>query len=104
MSPKKTILRELSQSYETNGGDHFTRPATIDGFSQEPDKYQKAVNELLAARLVDGHKDQEGNMVVAINAHRLPDVKKELRPAWAHPAVWVVLVLVVAAAGLGFGA
>jgi hypothetical protein len=77
---EKKILKELKQSFETNGGDHFTRPGTIRGFTQEPDNDQKAVNELLSARLLEGHKDDEGNMVVAINTARLPEVKKELRP------------------------
>ena len=104
MSPKKKILKELNQSFETSGGGHFTRPGTIQGFTQEPDKYQKAVNELLSARLLDGHKDDEGNMVVAINTARLPEVKKELRPMWAHPAIWAVLLIVAVVAGLGLAA
>jgi len=103
MSPKKAILRELSRKHEAERG-AFTRPATLQGFSDYPEKYQKAVNELLAARLVDGHKDGDGHMAIAINAHRVKDVQREIRPVWAHPAVWVVLALVVVAAGFGFGA
>ena len=42
MSPKKAILRELSREYEANDG-QYTRPGSIPGFSQQPEKYQKAV-------------------------------------------------------------
>ena len=100
MSPRKTILRELSRQHEATGG-QYTRPGTISGFSQRPEKYQKAVNELLSARLVSGHKDDEGHMAIALNEQRLKEVKRELRPIWAHPAVWVVVALVLTAVGTG---
>jgi hypothetical protein len=97
MSPRKTILRELAQSSEAS----HTRPSAIRGFSEAPDKYQKAVNELLQARLLEGRKDDEGHMTIAINEHRLRDVERELRPIWAHPGVWALLaVLVVVGARL----
>lgn len=35
--------------------------------TQQPEKYQKAVNALLSARLVSGHKDEEGHMAIALN-------------------------------------
>jgi len=92
MTPKNTIPRELSRQYETTGGE-YTRPGEIPGFSQQPEKYQKAVNELLSARLVSGHKDDDGNMAIALNAGRLKEVKRALRPVWAHPAVWVAVVI-----------
>ena len=96
MSPKKTILRELVRA----GAQEYTRPSTIAGFSSAPDKYQKAVNELLSERLVEGRRDEEGHMAITINEHRRKDVNRELRPVWAHPAVWAVFAL-IAAVGLG---
>lgn len=95
MSPRKTILRELSNQ------NAYTRPSTIPGFSQAPEKYQQAVNALLRDRLLEGRKDEEGHMTIAINEHRRADVRKELRPIWAHPAVWVAVVVMVAV-GAGF--
>ena len=95
MSPRKTILRELAQA----GDDTYTRPSTIAGFATAPDKYQKAVNELLQARLVEGRKDDEGHMAITINQHRRKDVDRELRPVWAHPAIWAFVLVAVAAAG-----
>lgn len=100
MSPRKTILRELSQPRTANGS-AYTRPSTIKGFSEAPEKYQKAVNELLQARLVEGRKDDQGHMTIAINEHRLQEVRRELRPVWARPAVWAAIaVLVALGAGL----
>ncbi len=102
MSPRKTILRELARQHEATGG-QYTRPGTIPGFSRQPEKYQKAVNELLSARLVSGHKDEEGHMAIALNERRLKEVKRELRPIWAHPAVWVVLVVALVLTAVGTG-
>lgn len=102
MSPRKTILRELSRAHaqgSTNGA--FTRPSSISGFSEQPEKYQKAVNKLLQDRLLEGRKDGEGHMTIALNEHRMGDVRREIRPLWARPTVWVVLVLLVAAVGAG---
>jgi hypothetical protein len=100
MSPRKTILRELSNA-GASSGTSYTRPSSIRGFSEAPEKYQKAVNELLQARLVEGRKDDEGHMTIAINEHRLPEVKRELRPFWARPSLWLaVVVLIAVGAGL----
>ena len=99
MSTRKTILRELSRS--GTGAGSFTRPASIRGFAEHPDRYQKAVNELLQARLVEGRRDDDGHMTIAINDARRGEVDRELRPFWARPALWAVLVL-VAAVGAGF--
>jgi hypothetical protein len=99
MSPRKTILRELSRVRRGSGPTH-ARPSTIAGFSDDPRKYQKAVNQLLQARLIEGRGDDEGHMAIAINEHRLADVKRELRPIWARPAVWAVIA-VLAAVGAG---
>jgi hypothetical protein len=97
MSPKKTILKELARG----GTSSYTRPSSISGFSEAPDKYQKAVNELLQARLVEGRKDDEGHMAIAINEHRIADVNRELRPVWARPSVWALIaVLAAVSAGL----
>ena len=100
MSPTKTILRELKRAHEENPSTNFVRPASIPGFSSDPDRFQKAVNELLKDRLIEGRKDEEGRMAVALNAQRLADVRRVLRPAWAHPAVWVA-VLLMSAVGAG---
>ncbi|NJD19199.1 MAG: hypothetical protein FIA95_07965 [Gemmatimonadetes bacterium] len=93
MSPTKTILRELRRAHEQNAGTAYVRPATIPGFAADPDRFQKAVNELLKDRLIEGRKDEEGRMAVALNQHRLADVRRVLRPAWAHPAVWAAVLL-----------
>ncbi len=106
MSPRKTILRALSRSYETQGDRTFTRPAEISGFNQEPEKFQKAVNQLLSDRLIEGQKDQEGRMAITLNGHKLSEVRKELRPVWASPLLWAAVGLAAAAAWfvLGSGA
>ena len=96
MSPRKTILKELSRA-----GSTYTRPAAISGFSNAPDKYQKAVNELLSARLLEGRKDDDGHTTIAINAHRQKEVMREIRPAWARPSVWAVLMLLAAVVAVG---
>jgi len=102
MSPRKTILKELSRA-ETPTGPTYSRPSSIPGFSEAPEKYQKAVNELLQARLLEGRKDDDGYMTIAINEHRRQDVRREIRPIWAHPALWTVIVVLVAlGAGLAF--
>ncbi len=92
MSPKKTILRELARVDENQ----YTRPSSIRGFSEAPEKYQKAVNELLQERLLEGRKDDEGHMAIAINQHGRKEVDRHIRPVWAHPAIWAVLVAIVA--------
>jgi hypothetical protein len=37
-------------------------------------------------------------MAIALNGHRVAEVRKELRPIWMHPGLWAVAVaaLVVA--------
>ena len=101
MSPRKTILRELSRAREQDGSEIFTRPDAIAGFSDRPADYQKAVNKLLQDRLIEGRTDDDGRMAIAVNDHRLPDVQKEIRPLWAHPTLWLsAAVIVVAVFGL----
>ncbi len=103
MSPTKTILRTLQRAHASSQGTAFVRPATIPGFDAAPERFQRAVNELLKERLIEGRKDEEGRMAVALNAQRLADVRRVLRPAWAHPALWAaVAVAAVGALGAGF--
>jgi hypothetical protein len=96
MTPRKKILKTLSVEHEKIGKPVFVRPGEIKGFSEDPSKFQKAVNELLKDRLIDGTKDDEGRMAVALNAHNLDGVRRELRPLWARPSVWAMATLVVA--------
>lgn len=97
MSPRKTILRELARTRDQEGPETFTRPATISGFTLKPAEYQKAVNQLLQDRLIDGRKDDEGHMAISVNDHRLSNVRKELRPVWAQPGLWLTAAVVVVA-------
>lgn len=105
MSPRRTILRELRTRHD-DGAARYTRPASIPGFAQKPGRYQEAVNRLLQERLINGTKDEEGRLAISLNAHRLGDVHKELRPWFARPATWMVVVLTVAilAAGIALRA
>ncbi len=96
MSPRKTILRELRRGLDRHGKAPFTRPAEIAGFENRPKEYQKAINQLLRSRLVEGRQDEAGRMTIALNAHRLRDVDRALRPVWIHPAMWAVLAIVLA--------
>lgn len=106
MPPRKTILRELSRSFDPQAERAFTRPTEISGFAQEPEKYQKAVNELLSARLIEGKKDGEGRMAIALNSHKMAEVRKELRPVWSNPILWAAVGVMAVAAWflLGSGA
>jgi hypothetical protein len=101
MSPKKAILRTLSAEYQSSGPGVLTRPATIPGFGEKPEKYQQAVNALLQERLIEGRKDPEGRMAISLNAQRMGEVRKELRPFWFHPAFVALLGLLAVAAGMG---
>ena len=101
MSPKKAVLRALSESLDANGPESLVRPATIPGFSQAPEKYQRTINDLLKERLIEGMKDEEGKMALAINTHRIREVKREMRPVWAHPAVLALMALAMVALGIG---
>lgn len=99
MSTRRTILRELSRNgHEGNG---FTRPANIAGFAGQPARYQAAVNTLLQERLINGTKDEEGRLAIAINHQRIADVRRELRPFWMRPVMWLTIVA-LAAAGAAF--
>ena len=97
MSPRKTILRELDQLHDGKGAGRYTRPSAMPGYGAKAAKYQEAVNGLLKDRLIDGKKDEEGRMAVALNPHRIAEVRKELRPWFTRLMTWLVAV---AAAGL----
>jgi hypothetical protein len=89
MSPKKAILRALAGAPDLH-------PSSLPGYREEPERYQEAVNELLRDRLVEGRKDPEGRMTIALNQHRRRDVERMLRPIWARPAVWAALAILLA--------
>ena len=89
MSPKKAILRELRAA----GPKNHTLPSEIPGFDGNASRYREAMNELLKDRLISGGKDEEGNMVVAINEARSRDVDRALRPV----PIWLVASLVIVA-------
>ena len=95
MSPRKTILRELARVEREVGAGTLTRPASIPGFDQRPSHYQKAVNKLLVDRLIEGRPDDEGRMALSLNHHRLPEVRRELRPVWANPRLWLTAAALV---------
>ncbi len=94
MSPRKTILRELDQLHPDMGNGRYARPSTMPGFGEQPSRYQEAVNGLLKERLIDGRKDEEGRMVIALNPSRLATVQRELRPWYARPTIWVGAITV----------
>ena len=94
MSPRKTILRELDQLHSDKGNGRYARPSAIPGFGEQPSRYQEAVNGLLKERLIYGKKDEEGRMAIALNPHRLATVRRELRPWFARPMIWLVAIAV----------
>lgn len=94
MSPRKTILRELSSRLD-RGESGYARPDTIGGFNDNPAAYQLAVNRLLQERLINGTRDEGGRTAVALNPHRLEDVKKALRPWYARPITWLTAASVI---------
>ena len=100
MSPKKTILRTLAQHRGEGGSPVPVRPATIPGFETSPGKYQQTINDLLKERLIEGAKDPDGHMAISLNSHREKDIRKALRPLWAHPGVLALLALSAALAGI----
>ena len=99
MSPKKAILKTLSEQGEREGYSTPVRPSTIPGFEQAPEKYQQTINALLKERIIEGFKDPEGHMAISLNTHRAGEVRKALRPLWAHPLVLTLLALFAAVAG-----
>jgi len=94
MSPRKTILRELDQLPIDEGSVKYARPSAMPGFGKQPSKYHEAVNGLLKERLIDGKKDDEGHLAISLNPHRLAEVRKEIRPWFARPSVWLGAIAV----------
>ena len=95
MSVRRAILRELNGRHQAGEGGYI-RPVNIAGFAAQPSQYQTAINALLQDRLINGTKDGDGHMAVALNTHRLADVQKELRAWYFGPAAWVFAALLVA--------
>ncbi len=102
MSPQKTILRTLSDRQDGEGPGKLVRPSSIPGFQQAPEKYQRVINTLLKDRLIEGIKDPEGHMAISLNVHRTREIKRILRPFWAHPAILALMALFAAVAGVSF--
>jgi hypothetical protein len=100
MSPKKTILRTLADYQADRGSATHVRPAAIPGFQEAPEKYQKTINALLKERLIEGIKDPEGHMAISLNTHRDREIRRVLRPTWAHPAVLLFALAALTLAGL----
>lgn len=98
MSPKKTILRTLSEHEVNTGPGTPIRPAAIPGFRNSPEKFQKTINLLLKDRLIEGVRDPEGHLAISLNSQRQKDVKRALRPAWAHPGFLALATILIAAA------
>ncbi len=96
MTPRKTILRELNAA----GPDTFRRPNEIRGFEKQAPKYREAVNGLLRDQLIRGTKGPDGNLVIGLNAQRLEQVQREIRPWFRAPLTWVVMLGAVASAAL----
>jgi len=100
MSPKKTILKALSDQERDGGPGTPLRPSAIPGFQKAPEKFQQTINLLLKDRLIEGIKDGDGHMAISLNGHREKDVRRVLRPVWAHPALLALLALSAAVAGM----
>ena len=101
MSPKKTILKALSENHHSDGPEKLVRPPSIPGFREAPEKYQKTINGLLRDRLIEGKKDQEGHLAISLNPHGIRDIRRELRPMWAHPGLMALAVIVAVVAMVG---
>ncbi len=96
MSPRKTILRELDRLRQERGSDEYAEPRSLSGFDANDGRFTTAINELLQDRLINGVKGPSGGMAVALNESRLADVRRELRPWYASPAVWTTVTVAVA--------
>ncbi|MGD2121025.1 MAG: hypothetical protein PVJ76_04740 [Gemmatimonadota bacterium] len=102
MSPKKTILKTLSELRIEEGASSSIHPSVIPGFQAHPGKYQEEINSLLKDRFIEGTRDSEGKMAISLNPHRARDVQRILRPIWAHPVVLAGAAVAAAVAGFGF--
>ena len=97
MSPRKHILRHLHEVHGQSPGE-LTSARSISGFDPGDPKHTEAMNQLLKERLINGQKASDGGMAISLNSGNLAAVNKALRPWYARPALWAVLVLV---SGLG---
>jgi len=97
MSPTKNILRQLERVHEKTPGE-FTAPRSLTGFDPADPKHTQAMNQLLRDRLINGVKAEDGGMAIALNTGNIGAVNKALRPWYASPGVWALLVFV---GGLG---
>jgi len=95
MSVRRAILRDLNGRHQAGDG-AYVRPVNITGFSAQPSQYQTAINALLQDRLINGTKDGDGHMAIALNANRMADVRKELRAWYVRPTAWLVAAVIVA--------
>lgn len=96
MSPKKTVLRYLADLHEERGAEEYTHPGEIHGFDPDDMRCVTAVNELLRDRYINGRKGPDGSMEIALNTTRIREVKKELRPWYAMPVLWIGILLIAA--------
>jgi hypothetical protein len=96
MSTRKLILRELRRRHEQEAG-AYTRPGNIAGFTERPERFQNAVNALLQERLINGTKDGDGRLAIALNTQRMDDVRRELRPWFARPGGILLALIAIAA-------
>jgi hypothetical protein len=87
MTLRRTILSDLHNRHK-NGDTGYIRPTGVPGFTVQPSQYQVAINQLLSERLLNGSKDSEGRLVIALNAGRLADVQKELQPWFLRLLPW----------------
>lgn len=97
MSPRKHILRHLQKVYRQNPTE-LTTTRSIAGFDPGDPKHTQAVNQLLKDRLINGQKAPDGGMAISLNPGNMAAVQRALRPWYANPAVWALLVVL---GGLG---
>ena len=100
MSPKKQIIKTLADHQSKEGPETPIRPARIPGFGEAPEKYQRTINELLKDRLIEGFKDSDGCLAISLNSHREREIKRVLRPVWAHPLVVLLVLAAFAVVGM----
>ncbi|MGI9627898.1 MAG: hypothetical protein ACR2QM_13760 [Longimicrobiales bacterium] len=92
MTPRKTILRELQAA----GPDSFVQPSRIQGFESDSAKFRETLNELLKDRLITGSKNEDGDLVVAVNPARAKEVSRALSSPLSSPAFLIGAGIAVA--------
>ena len=93
MSPRKHILRHLQKVHRSNPGE-LTPARGIQGFDPADPKHTQAMNQLLKDRLINGQKAADGGMAIQLNPGNMAAVNKALRPWYANPALWAVVLLI----------